>query len=141
MGYCWDHRKIPWAIIPNTPWYTISRPWYFIRRYIKSPWGFNWDPSKRWPCHTTQRVKTNFANASVRVKYVPKRMTPLLQPADVSWMRPLKVAYFKKWNHWLVHAPKSYTAAGNVKSPGYATVITWISGIWLSIYIFTYLFP
>jgi hypothetical protein len=82
------------------------------------------------PCHTTQRVKTNFANASVRVKYVPKRMTPLLQPADVSWMRPLKVAYFKKWNHWLVHAPKSYTAAGNVKSPGYATVITWISEIW-----------
>ncbi len=77
----------------------------------------------------------------VRVKYVPKRMTLLLQPADVSWMRPLKVAYFKKWNHWLVHAPKSYTAAGNVKSPGYATVITWISEIWLSIYIFTFLFP
>ena len=56
-------------------------------------------------------------------------MTPLLQPADVSWMRPLKVAYFKKWNHWLVHAPKAYTASGNVKSPGYATVITWISEI------------
>jgi hypothetical protein len=30
----------------------------------------------------------------------------------------------------LVHAPKSYTASGNVKSPGYATVITWISEIW-----------
>ena len=45
-------------------------------------------------------------------------------------MRPLKVAYFKKWNDWLVHAPKSYTAPGNVKSPGYATVITWISEIW-----------
>ncbi len=56
-------------------------------------------------------------------------MTPLLQPADVSWMRPLKVAYFKKWNHWLVHAPKAFTASGNVKSPGYAKVITWISEI------------
>ncbi len=43
MGYCWDYRKIPWAIIPNTPWYTISRPWYFTRRNIKSPWGFSRD--------------------------------------------------------------------------------------------------
>ncbi len=28
-GYCWDHRKIPWATIPNDPW-------YFIRRNLKT---------------------------------------------------------------------------------------------------------
>ncbi len=36
MGYCWDHRKISWAIIPNDPWYTIKWPWYFIRRNLKT---------------------------------------------------------------------------------------------------------
>jgi len=57
-------------------------------------------------------------------------MTPFLQPADQSWMRPLKVAYFKKWNNWLVHAAKSYTAAGNLRSPGYAQAVIWISEVW-----------
>ena len=57
-------------------------------------------------------------------------MTNLLQPADVCWMRPLKLAYFRKWNEWLVNSPKTYTAAGNMRSPGYANVINWISEIW-----------
>ena len=32
-------------------------------------------------------------------------MTFIRQPADQSWMSPFKARYFKKWNHWLVHAP------------------------------------
>ena len=82
------------------------------------------------PCHTTQRVRTNFVNASVDTKSVPKRMTSFLQPADVCWMKPLKAAYFNKWNQWLINAPRSFTAAGNRKSPGYAQAIMWISEIW-----------
>jgi hypothetical protein len=82
------------------------------------------------PCHTTQKAKSTFTSASVDVKWVPKRMTAFLQPADQSWMRPLKVAYFKKWNDWLVNAPKSYTAAGNMRSPGYAQAVLWISEVW-----------
>ena len=58
-------------------------------------------------------------------------MTVLLKPADASWMRPIKASYLKKWNHWLVNAPKSYSAAGSAKSPGYDSVIEWISEIWL----------
>jgi hypothetical protein len=57
-------------------------------------------------------------------------MTAFLHPADQSWMRPLKVAYFKKWNDWLVNAPRAYTAAGNFKSPGYAQAVLWISEVW-----------
>ena len=53
MGYCWD----PWAIIPNDPWYTISCPWYFIRRNLKNPSGFScylfeiFFALKFWPRH------------------------------------------------------------------------------------------
>ena len=42
-----DYRKIPWAITPNFPWYTISRLWYLINRNIKNLWAINWDPSKK----------------------------------------------------------------------------------------------
>jgi hypothetical protein len=82
------------------------------------------------PCHTTSRAKASFNNASVNLNWVPKRMTSILQPADVACMRPLKVAYFKKWNDWLINAPISYSQAGNRKSPGYALVVDWISEIW-----------
>ena len=79
------------------------------------------------PCHTTQRSKAAFSSASIKVKWVGKRLTFLTQPADQSWMSPFKGRYFRKWNNWLIHAPKSYTAAGTVKSPGYSKVVEWIS--------------
>ena len=59
------------------------------------------------PCHTSHRSKVAFNGASVNVTWVPKRMTYIAQPADQSWMAPFKSLYFKKWNHWLVHAPKA----------------------------------
>ena len=61
-------------------------------------------------------------------------MAPFFQPADVAWMKPLKDQCFLKWNHWLVNAPKSFTASGNRKSPGYAKVIEWIRKIWTDLY-------
>jgi hypothetical protein len=57
-------------------------------------------------------------------------MTPFLKPADQSWMTPLKASYFRKWNNWLINAPKAYTPAGNMQSPGYARVVGWISEAW-----------
>ena len=54
----------------------------------------------------------------------------MLQPADVAWMRPFKVSYFDKWQNWMTNEPKSFTAADNLQSPGYAKAITWISETW-----------
>ena len=31
---------------------------------------------------------------------------------------------------WVINEEKSFTAAGNLKSPGYTQVIVWISEIW-----------
>ena len=69
----------------------------------------------------------------VSVHWIAKRTTPFLQPADQSWMTPLKAAYFSKWNHWLINAPKAYTKAGNMQSPGYAWVVGWISEAWIEL--------
>jgi len=82
------------------------------------------------PCHVTAKSKATFAGASIDVKWIPKRMTPFLQPADQSWMRPLKLSYQRKWNNWMRTAPKAYTPAGNLKSPGYARLVEWIAEAW-----------
>jgi DDE superfamily endonuclease len=82
------------------------------------------------PCHLTPMVKQSMKERNITLTYVPKRLTNLLQPADVSWMRPLKREYSEKWNDWMINAPKTRTTAGNLKSPGYIQAITWISEIW-----------
>jgi len=38
--------------------------------------------------------------------------------------------YFRKWNNWLLNEPKTYTKAGNMRSPGYARVMQWIAESW-----------
>ena len=45
-------------------------------------------------------------------------------------MRTFKSEFFKIWNSWLVNEPKAFTKAGNMKSPGYALAINWISLEW-----------
>ena len=82
------------------------------------------------PCHVTQKVKEAFSDRNSSLLFIPKRMTNILQPADVSWMRPIKHAFQVKWNDWLINEPKSFTKSGNMKSPGYEKVINSISEIW-----------
>ena len=77
-------------------------------------------------CHTTSKVKQVCTDRNVNLIHIPKRMTNLLQPADVSWMRPFKHAFQERWNNWFINV----TNTGNMRSPGYSVVITWLSEIW-----------
>ena len=58
-----------------------------------------------------------------------KRGTNMLQPANVAWMFVFKLRHFNKWQDWMTNELKSFTPAGNLRSPGYAKTITWISEI------------
>ena len=82
------------------------------------------------PFHTMQRSRATFASASIDVKWIPKLMAPFLQHVDHSWMRPIKLAYGRKWNNWLRTVLKAYTPAGNMKPPGYTRVFEWIAEAW-----------
>lgn len=82
------------------------------------------------PCHSTSLVRNSCISNNIEITYIPKRLTNMLQPADVAWMRPLKIAFHRLWNDWMVNTPKSHTKFGNVKSPGYALAINWIAQIW-----------
>ncbi|CAF0774012.1 unnamed protein product [Brachionus calyciflorus] len=81
-------------------------------------------------CHVTKKVNDYLTIKNINKIHIPKRLTNLLQPADVSWMRPLKRAYHERWQNWLINEERTITPAGNIRSPGYIQVINWISEIW-----------
>ncbi len=85
------------------------------------------------PCHLTSLVTDSLKDLNVNTIQIPPRMTNLLQPADVSWMRPLKKSFHQKWQHWFLNAEKTKTRFDNIRSPGYAQVITWVSEIWATL--------
>jgi hypothetical protein len=57
-------------------------------------------------------------------------MTSLLFPPDVCWFSIIRKAYKRYLTNWFVNDPKSFTKNGNLRSPGYAKVIEWLSEIW-----------
>jgi hypothetical protein len=81
------------------------------------------------PCHLTTSITAALQSIAVKPILVPPRLTNLCQPADFSWMRPLKKAFHDRWQHWFLHGLKTTTRNNNVRSPGYAQVIHWISDI------------
>jgi len=82
------------------------------------------------PVHKRQDLMAAFREQQVEISFFPPRMTSFLQPADVGWFRSLKAKYHEKWQEWYLTEPKSFTSSNNMKSPGYAKVINWISEIW-----------
>ena len=74
------------------------------------------------PCHTTEAFKQSLETRGIKLHYVPPRLTNILQPADVAWMKSLKQSYRDLWDNWMINAPKTVTASNNVRSPGYALV-------------------
>ena len=62
--------------------------------------------------------------------FVPKRLTNLLQPADVMWFASIKMLFGDKWNDWFIFDEKRLTVHGNMVSPGNLKVIEWLGEIW-----------
>ncbi len=94
--------------------------------------GFNksaltWDNAT---CHSSAEVEEHLLKTKKVPIFVPPRMTGLLQPADVCWFRSFKQAFRRKYMNWCVNEPKTFTQYGNMRSPGYMAVITWLSEIW-----------
>ena len=80
--------------------------------------------------HKTSQVNAAAKKKKVNIVLFPPNMTKLLQPADVAWFRSMKSGYHQKWNDWFLKSKKAFTKQGNLKSPGYQTVVKWISEIW-----------
>ena len=86
-----------------------------------------WDSA---PCHQTPSIEEKLIQCKTRTILVPPNMTGLLQPADVCLFRSFKLFFRRRYMDWFVNEPKSFTNFGNLRSPGYAAVVEWVSDIW-----------
>ncbi len=77
------------------------------------------------PNHTASLVNQTLTDRNMQVVLIPKFFTNLLQPANVSWMAPLKQAFYQRWHNWLLTAPKklTFTESGKTRSPDYENAI------------------
>ncbi len=82
------------------------------------------------PCHKTQSLQDKFDEHHIKPHFIPPRFTSLLQPADVVWFASIKKKIHAKWTDWYLNAEKTFTKNNNMRSPGYATLINWISEVW-----------
>ena len=82
------------------------------------------------PCHLTAPVKDTFKEIGCNFEFIKKRCTNMHQPFDVCMFAPIKRQLCAKWSHWYLFEDKTYTVHGSMRSPGYTTVIQWLSDIW-----------
>ena len=83
-------------------------------------------------CHLTSKVSDKFEALGLKKVFVMPRMTNLLQPADVGWFSIIKKHLHQRWNNWYLSEEHTFTRFGNIRSPGYALCIKWLSEIWIN---------
>jgi hypothetical protein len=84
-------------------------------------------------CHLTERVSDFCEDNGILLLFIPKRLTNLLQPADVCWFSTIKKDYKAKWNDWFIYDEKSFTIHDNMRSPGYVKAMQWLSECWVNL--------
>jgi hypothetical protein len=85
--------------------------------------------------HRNSEFKNVMAkNYDTKVEIIPAGMTPLIQPADVSWNKSVKTSVKNQWREWIrgktPGTPENYTKSGYLKRPSYDTVALWCLNAW-----------
>jgi hypothetical protein len=101
--------------------------------------------------HTTLDLKKAFRKINCETLFIPSRLTGelgflsrsprifpsfllptgILQPAEVSWVRPFKSRYRQFWMEWIMQ-PENYqsTRYGCSTGPPFETVLAWVLSSW-----------
>ncbi len=59
-------------------------------------------------CHLTDKVKKHCEKSKIELLFVPRRLTNLLQPADVMWFFLIKTTFHYDWNEWFLTGEKVF---------------------------------
>ena len=59
-------------------------------------------------CHLTAKVKNHCEKSQIELFFVPRRLTNLLQPADVMWFFLIKTIFHYDWNEWFLTGDKVF---------------------------------
>ncbi|OWZ04346.1 DNA binding protein, partial [Phytophthora megakarya] len=115
--------------------------YHFASRTDDEPVLLIWD---EFSAHWTDEVQEHAVLLNVHLVKVPARLTSVCQPADISWLRPLKQRLRKHWVIFLsqqlkYHAASSSTAHFQLRPPSRGEAIAWATSAWkqLSISVIT----
>ena len=75
----------------------------------------------------TDKVRKHADKATTTdLAIIPGGLTSQVQPADVSWNKPFKSAYWELYSKWMAEGEKSFTAAGNLRAPEKLLCLQWV---------------
>ena len=83
--------------------------------------------------HLTATVRQELHHRDIDVVAIPGRLTPLVQPLDVSINRPFKMRMRHMWEDWTVHCEPSLTPAGHRRVASKELLVHWLVKAWNAI--------
>jgi DDE superfamily endonuclease len=87
-----------------------------------------WDSFR---CHLSTQTKTRLKDYNTIVGVIPGGCTKYIQPADVTWNKPLKDKLRQRYEDWMSEdLDKQYTKGGNLKAPSKSLLVDWILDAW-----------
>ncbi|KAH9126112.1 hypothetical protein AeMF1_003413 [Aphanomyces euteiches] len=82
------------------------------------------------PSHLSRDVKAFLHSQDILFAVIPGGLTGYLQPADVSWFKPLKNALKVEIDAWKRSGDFVYTSGNRVKAPELAVYGKWLKAAW-----------
>ncbi|KAH9367054.1 hypothetical protein HPB48_009094 [Haemaphysalis longicornis] len=79
----------------------------------------------------TDAARKALASKDTDVVFVPGGCTPIVQPADVSWMKPFKDSLRETWASFI--RAGAGTPKGNLKKPSRQDVVNFVSKAWAAV--------
>jgi hypothetical protein len=83
--------------------------------------------------HISAKVKAHLHARGILFAVIPGGLTPLLQPCDVAWFKPLKSHIKESIDAWIAGPNHEYTRAGNPRPPTTENMSNWLWTAWQSI--------
>uniref|UniRef100_A0A147BN27 Putative transposase n=2 Tax=Ixodes ricinus TaxID=34613 RepID=A0A147BN27_IXORI len=108
-----------------------------LQEWISRVWGPNVDDVRRLlvldqaPIHKTEAAREALSAKDTDVALIPGGCTSILQPADVSWMKPFKDALRWRWAEFF--RAGDLTPKGNPKKPSRQNVVDFVAEAWASV--------
>ncbi|KAM7304508.1 uncharacterized protein ISCGN_014408 [Ixodes scapularis] len=108
-----------------------------LLEWTRRVWGPNADDVRRLlildqaPIHKTEAAREVLDAKDTDVVLIPGGCTSILQPADVSWMKPFKDALCGIWASFFRKG--SVTPKGNLRKPSRQEVVDFVAQAWASV--------